>query len=188
MAARSDIHGMARRTAGFALLDVTLAVLLLSVAAAGVAHLTALVPATHLLAREQTRGAILAVQKMEQIRALAWGPVEDRTTNLSIDPPRAGGSGLSASPDNALETDTAGFVDYADGSGAWLGSGPGPPPGTAYVRRWAIRRAAFDPETVLVLQVVVTTLRREARRSSTLRGRAAGDVWLVGLETRKPAP
>jgi hypothetical protein len=174
--------------AGFALLDVMFAVVLLSMAAAGVARLAALVPSAHLLAREQTRSAILAAQKMEQLRALAWGPVEDRTTDLSADPPQAGGTGLAASPDDALEADTAGFVDYADAAGAWIGSGPGPPPGTTYVRRWAIRRLALDPERLLVFQVVVTTLRREARRSSTARGRLPGDVWLIGLETRRPAP
>src|SRR2546428_656907 len=54
--------------------------------------------------------SVLAAQKMEQLRSLAWGfdasgqPTADRTSDLTVAPQRAaGGIGLTPSPSGALQ-------------------------------------------------------------------------------------
>ncbi|MGH9372442.1 MAG: type IV pilus modification PilV family protein [Vicinamibacterales bacterium] len=104
---------------------------------------------------------VLATQKLEQLRALAWHvdagghAVSDDTTNLSTDPPSIGGSGLRASPVGALHESTTGFVDYLDAQGLWRGTGAQAPAGAAFVRRWAIVPFGPDPLHTVVLHVVV---------------------------------
>jgi type II secretory pathway pseudopilin PulG len=183
------------RIHGFALVDVLVAVLLLSLAAAGLAHLVSIAITANLTARRQTAAAILAAQKMEQLRALAWtwedprdgpaAPVSDRTTDLTIDPASAGGRGLGRAPSGTLDANTAGFVDYLDEAGMSVGTGPSPPEGTVYVRRWSVEPLASDPDHTLVLHVVTTTLEREARRAAGLPGRLPGDAWLVSIRSRR---
>jgi hypothetical protein len=102
----------------------------------------------------------LAAQKLEQLRALSWHVVgrglvvSDVTTNLAVDPPSAGGSGLLPAPIGALDANLDGFVDYLDAAGTWRGTGPDPPPDAAYIRRWAIVPQTADPLHTLALHVV----------------------------------
>jgi prepilin-type N-terminal cleavage/methylation domain-containing protein len=181
--------------AGFTLIEVLVSVALLAVVALGAAQLVAISTNANFEARGQTSTALLATQKMEQLRGLTWGfddprtgvglPVSDITTDVSTDPAGGSGTGLNASPAGTLDVNTPGFVDYLDANGTWVGTGPAPVAGTHYVRRWAIEPLPTNPHNTLVLQVRATTLHRDLRRTSAAQGRAPGDTWLVSVKTRK---
>jgi prepilin-type N-terminal cleavage/methylation domain-containing protein len=147
---------------GFSLLEVLVATTVITVAVAALAQLFAL--ATHAVAgaRATTYAAVLAQQKMEQLRGLTWGfdalglPVTDTTTDVSAVPETGGGRGLSLSPAHSLGTNSEGYCDFVDAFGRPLGGGTAPPAGTAYIRRWSIEALPADPDNTIVLQVLVT--------------------------------
>lgn len=180
---------------GFTLIEVMVAMAILTVVSLGVAQLFAVSTRANLMARGQTSTTILAEQKIEQIRAMTWGfdpggkglPESDTTSNLAVYPATQGGTGLDPSPADSLETNTAGFVDFVDRGGAWVGTG-GTAPGTAaYVRRWSIQPLPSNPNNTLVIQVLVTPMSNEAARlnSTNPRLRLPGDTLLVSVKTRK---
>ena len=76
-------------------------------------------------AHATTVATMLASQKMEQLRALAWTwdalglPISELTTDTTVVPPSSsGGTGLSASPPGTLGTNTPGYCDFLDENGA----------------------------------------------------------------------
>ena len=172
-----------------------IAVGLLATISLSVAQLFAIAANSNVNARGQTSSTILAAQKMEQLRGLTWGfdpqdelgiPASDTTTDLSGDPPAVGGRGLNPSPLGSLDTNTPGYVDYIDAYGKWVGTGADPTPNTLYIRRWSIQPLPTNPNNTLVLQVMVTPLRREARlQGSGPRPRLPDESWLVSVKTRK---
>lgn len=184
---------------GFSLAEVAVSVGLMAVAAIGVAQLFGVAVNANLASRGQTSSAVLAVQKMEQLRGLTWGfaegpdgevgaAVTDLTTNITMDPPTATGGGLSPSPAGSLDQNTPGFVDYVDALGNWVGTGATPPAGTVYVRRWSIEPLPANPNDTLVLQVRVIPARREARRKNTAGGprtKFEDETTLVSVKTRR---
>lgn len=181
---------------GFSLIEVLVSIGLLTVVSLSVGQLFAVATTANLNARGQTSTAILAAQKMEQLRGLTWGfdvatglglPLSDTATDLSTDPASAtGGRGLNPSPAGTLDSNTPGYVDYLDARGNWVGTGAAPPPGTIYIRRWAVEPLPTNPNNTLVLQVLVTTLRREIRHTgSGPRQRLMDDTRLVSVKTRK---
>jgi hypothetical protein len=146
------------------------------------------------MARGQTSATAMAEQKLEQLRALTWGfdlegqglPLTDTTSNLSVYPTTQTGSGLNPSPTTALDENVAGFVDFLDGNGAWVGTGSTPPGSATYIRRWSIQPLPTNPNNTLVIQVLVTPVASEmARADSPFRARMAGDALLVTVKTRK---
>ena len=155
-------------SAGFALLEVLITAGLVVAVAAGASHILAMaVRATH-GARVRTMASMLAAEKIEQLRSLAWTHIttsspaisissSDVTTDLSNDPATDSGPGLLPSPPGTLDANVAYFVDYLDGAGRWMGGGGSPPPSAVYIRRWAVRPLASDLENIIVFQVVVTT-------------------------------
>lgn len=184
-----------RRDDGFTIIEVLIAMLLIATMALGVATLFALsIKATH-AARNQTSTATLAAQKMEQLRSLTWGfddsgqnlPVSDTTTNLAKTPPDGTGEGLNPSPTDTLETNVVGYVDYLDNRGNWVGTGTTPPAAAVYIRRWKIEPLPTNPNNTIVLQVLVTTVRREQSLNSppTPRRRYADDALIASVRTRK---
>ena len=185
---------------GFGLVETLVSVGLLTAVSISVAQLFAVAALANHTARDKTSTSMLAVEKMEQLRSLTWGietqpggeiglPVSDLATDLSVEPPAACGPGLLPSPGGTLETNTPFYVDYLDADGQWLGSGGSPPPGTVYIRRWAVDPLPASPNDTLVLQVLATTLRQELRRAAAAaagpRGRLPADSWLVSVKTRK---
>ena len=179
---------------GFSLVEVLFALVVLSVAVSGLAHLLTVAAYTNMRARATTYAAVLAQQKMEQLRGLAYGfdpgggAVTDVDTDITVQPewPR-GGAGLQPSPPGVLAADTPGYVDYVDGKGASLGGAAAvPPPGTAYIRRWSVQPLPSSANT-LVLQVLV--MRAGPRRAADNRigpgGRPADQAMLVSVKTRK---
>jgi len=104
---------------------------------------------------------VVAQQKLEQLTALEWRTDaagvrrSDQSTDLSVDPPAPGGSGLQPSPSGSLDRNIPGFVDFVGRDGHWRGRGAAPVPGTAFVRRWSIAAHQGDPADTLILTVVV---------------------------------
>jgi prepilin-type N-terminal cleavage/methylation domain-containing protein len=147
-----------------------------------------------LLAHEHSVGTMLAAQRLEQLRALAFrfdagavGPerVTDVATDLSGATATQGGAGLAPSPAAALLVPTPGYVDYLDAQGRWVGSGVSPPAEAAFVRRWAVTPSLAAPEDGLLLQVLVSALgaeRRDGPRTDATR--RPGDVWLTLFRSR----
>ena len=178
--------------AGFTLVEVITALGLLTTASVGLAHLVATATARHLDARFHSMTMVVAAAKMEQLRGLAWGIdratglwITDTATDLSTDPPSPGGRGLAASPGGTLHANVAGYVDYLDANGAWIGTGTAPVAGTCFIRRWAIHELPSPPSTTLVFEVMVTTLRREQSAAGRrTQGRLPDDAWIVGVKTR----
>lgn len=168
---------------------------LLTIVSLGVAQLFALSTQTNLMARGTTTSTTLAEQKLEQLRSLMWGydtegmglPMSDTTTNLAVMPVTQTGGGLNPSPSDSLEVNRAGFVDYLDANGVWVGTGVTPPPTAAFIRRWSIQPLPTNPNNTLVLQVLVTSTVIEANRRVTSDGRTRqlGDSLLVTVRTRK---
>ncbi len=176
------------RDAGFTLPEVLVAMSLLVVAVTALARLSAVAIRLHAGARDATEASALALQKMEQLRSLAWGfdraglRVSDTTTDLTVTPERAtGGRGLQPSPAGSLAANTAGYCEFLDAFGRSLGGGVTMPAGAVYVRRWAIAPLASNPSDTLVLHVVVTRADAPAPKGDAAPGQAA----LVSVRTRK---
>ena len=180
---------------GFSLIESAVSIGILTAVTVSVAQLFAVATAANLASKSGTSTAILATQKMEQLRGLTWGfgdqnslglPVTDTTTNLATEPPTNTGRGLNPSPSASLEQSVPGYVDYVDGEGKWIGTGASPSTGTYYVRRWSIQPLPSNPNNTLVLQVRVVPLSREARRGASAQNtRISDETWLVSVKTRK---
>jgi prepilin-type N-terminal cleavage/methylation domain-containing protein len=180
---------------GFSLVEVLISMGLLTAVSLGVAQLFALSTRANVIAKGATSTTAMAQQKLEQLRGLTWGfdleglglPLSDTSTNLSVTPPAHNGSGLNPSPVDSIEQNTAGFVDFLDGNGAWVGTGATPPASAVYIRRWSIQPLPTNPNNTLVIQVLVTPVASEAARAATAsaRARMAGDALLVTVRARK---
>jgi hypothetical protein len=168
--------------AGFGLLEVMMAAGLLVTVAVGASQVIAAATRVTFSARVRTMGTVLAAQKMEQLRSLAFGhalagtppvsiPSGDTSTDLATEPPTDAGPGLQPSPAGSLAANTPFYVDYLDASGKWAGTGSSIPQGAVYTRRWAVQPLPADPENVLVLQVLVTTAWGDGSRFVTLKAR-----------------
>ena len=180
---------------GFSLIEVVVAMGLLTMVSLGVAQLFAASTRVNIIARGQTSTTMLAEQKLEQIRSLTWGfdtngeglPVSDTTSDLTAYPSTQTGSGLNPSPADSLEHNSTGFVDFVDAGGTWVGTGDTPPGTAVYIRRWSIQPLPTNPNNTLVIQVLVTPIANEAARLATShpRVRMPGDTLLVTVKTRK---
>jgi prepilin-type N-terminal cleavage/methylation domain-containing protein len=180
---------------GFSLVEVLVAMGLLTAVSMGVAQLFALSTRANLIAKGATSTTSMAEQKLEQLRGLTWGfdlagqglPLSDTTTNLAVFPPTHDGSGLNPSPTDSLDQNTPGFVDFLDANGAWAGTGSTPPGSAVYIRRWSIQPLPTNPNNTLIIQVLVTPVASEAARvaSASARARMPGDALLVTVRTRK---
>jgi prepilin-type N-terminal cleavage/methylation domain-containing protein len=141
----SPASGPARRT-GFTLLEVMVALLLLTGAFLAVAQLLMVAARAADQSRTTAVAAMLAAQKLEQLRSLSWAYDIDGTP---LD-------GLETSPSGSLAGDAPGFVDYLDASGTLVGVGPPPPAQAMFARRWSVERdAGTAPASVLTLRVAV---------------------------------
>ena len=167
---------------GFSLIEVLVAMALVGASALGLAELITLSSRITQESRIDTVATLAAQAKMAQLRAMTWAydsagngaPVSDASTDVSVDPPSAGGAGLSWSPLASLQSNVEGYVDYVDASGAYAGRGAEPPPGAVYLRRWSIQPLPSDPAHSLVLQVTAARVSRPQSR----------DVHLVSILSR----
>ena len=184
-----------RREGGFSLLEVLVASTIMAVALTTLAQLFVMSTNANTGAKTTTYAAVLAQQKMEQLRGLTWGfdslglPLTDTTTDVSVVPEEAApGRGLSPSSTGGgagtLGVNTDGYCDFLDDSGRWLAGGTSAPSGTAYLRRWSVDPLPTNPNNTVVLQVFVT---RNRDRAATATGivRAPDEARLVSAKTRK---
>ena len=155
-------------SSGFSLIEVMVASAILACAVLSIAQLTAASTRSTADARAVSEATLLAWQKVDQLRALAWtfddagAPVTD--------------AGLAPSPPGVLARDTDGWVDYLDSWGQSLGgpvAGVGLlPAGTRYRRRWAVETSAGNADLlVLRVRVLATGREDELAGAASLRAR-----------------
>lgn len=172
------------RERGFTLVEVLVAMGVLSTAALGTAQLLAVATRAMHVARIQQITASAASTRLDQLRGLAFAfapdgqRITDTSTDLSVDPAAPGGPGLTPGGPATLQTNSAGFVDYLDASGGWVGRGATPPPSAVYVRRWAVE--ATDSQDLLIVQVMV----RPVSDGPAAAGAGAGAARLVTAVAR----
>jgi type II secretory pathway pseudopilin PulG len=177
---------------GFSLIETVVATALLATAVVSLAQLFGLATSTNTSARKTTYATVLAEQKLEELRALAWGydaaglPFSDTSSDTAAVPETAtGGTGLTPSPAGVLDRNIAGYVDHVDQSGNKLGGGETPPAGALYTRRWAVQPLPSNPRNTLVLQVLVTAKGRRGAADSGAAKRLPDEARLVTVKTRK---
>ena len=170
---------------GFTVLELVVALAVLTVVVLSVVQVTIYTARAVAVARQLTMGALLAADKLEQLRGLVWAydasglPIGDTQSDVTVDPERSsGGAGLRPSPAYALVHNVAGYCDFVDPRGRSLGGGSEPPPGTAFVRRWAIAPLGASLDS-LVIQV-----RALDRATADRGGTSASDVTLATIRTR----
>ena len=178
---------------GHSLLEVIVAAGLMAGALAALGQMFAISVANNNSARSGSYATVLAEQKMEQLRGLAWGfdtlglPATDTSTDTAapVETP-AGGTGLSPSPGGTLTRNTAGYVDYVDQFGNILGGGETIPAKAVYIRRWSVEPLPTNSNNALLLQVMVT--KRSNRGSADAVGatlRLPDEARLASVRTRK---
>lgn len=162
-----------RSAHGFSLVEVLVAASILAVALTSLAELFVLAARANAGARAATGVAVTAREKMEQLRALAWGV---DALGLPVTDP-----GLRASPGSALSENVPGYCDFLDSRGRVLGAGGSPPAGTTLVRRWSVEPLPGLANETIVVQVLAGTWRAGVGGRPSL-----GDgVRLVTVRTRK---
>jgi len=171
---------------------VLVATLLLATSLVTLAQLFALSTKSNMGAKNTTFTAVLAQQKLEELRSLTWGfdtqglPISDVSTDTAVSPEAAnGGTGLSPSPAGSLGANTNGYVDYIDQFGSKLGGGSNPPAGTVYVRRWSVEALPSNPNNTLILQVLVFRNRDRGAADDGAGKVLPEEARLVTVKTRK---
>ncbi len=182
--------------AGFTLIETLIAIALLAGLAAGLAHVVVVAHRAVALGGADAVATRAATQKLEELRSLDWTfdprtgrRVTDTTADLTQPAPSGRGPGLRASPAGAatLEASLPGYADHLDSSGAWIEAGAGaePPPGAAYVRRWAVGTHVSN-EDLLVLQVAVVDRRvGSGEPQRAVRPHDPGVTWVATLRARR---
>ena len=179
---------------GFSLLEVLTATTILTVALTALAQLFAISTRANASAKATGYAAVLAEQKMEQLRSLTFGfdpqglPITDTTTNVTVYPEElTGGKGLTPSPSRSLAINSEGYCDFVDRSGNTLNAvGTTPPNGTVYIRRWSIDPLPTNPNNTLVIQVLVTRERTRGLADQTnSTERLKDEARIVSVKTRK---
>jgi prepilin-type N-terminal cleavage/methylation domain-containing protein len=178
--------------AGFSLVEVMIATGILATALVSLAQLFAISTATNLSARNSGTAMVYAQQKIEQLRGLSYTldgsglPITDVTTDTSVYPPAvSGGTGLSPSTDNTLQSNTDGYVDYLDHIGRSLGGGETIPDNTAFIRRWSIEPLPTNPNNIIIIQVLVTRSRDRGTGDLGSVARGVNEARLMTIRSRK---
>jgi hypothetical protein len=190
--AKSSSSRSASNASGFSLLEVILATTLLATALVAVAQLFAIAARSNIGSRNTTYAAVLAQQKLEELKSLTWGfdqnglPISDISTDTTKTPESPdGGTGLRPSPAAALQENTTGWVDYIDQFGEKLGTGLNPPEAAVYQRRWSVSPLPTNPNNTLVIQVLVSRLANRGAANRSAVSRLPEEARMVTVKTRK---
>ena len=176
---------------GSTLIEVLVATTILMTGVMMMAQLLTVSTLANTASRTDTFATVLAEQKLEQLRALAYGfdmnglPVSDVETDTSVAPESQGGTGLQPSPNSALQENTPGFVDHVDGRGVLVGNGAQAPAGAVYTRRWSVEPLPTNPNNTIIIQVLVTPIRNRGVADQGSVGRLAGEARVMTVKTRK---
>jgi len=177
---------------GTTLVEVIIATLILAGGVLTMAQLFVASTASNVASKNNTFAAVLAEQKIEQLRALAWGfdiqglPISDFATDTSVDPETPnGGTGLTPSPMNTLQQNTQGYVDHVGPYGQIVGNDIVPPAGAVYTRRWSVEPLPTNPNNTLIIQVLVTPNRNRGQADQGSVGRLPDEARVVTVKTRK---
>lgn len=169
-----------------------LATTLLATALVAVAQLFAIATRSNIGSRNTTYAAVLAQQKLEELKSLTWGfdqnglPISDISTDTTKTPETPnGGTGLRPSPSSALQENTSGWVDYIDQFGQKLGTGLNPPQDAVYQRRWSVSPLPTNPNNTLVIQVLVSRLTDRGVANEGAVKRLPDEARMVTVKTRK---
>jgi type IV pilus modification protein PilV len=127
----------ARCDSGSSLVEVLIAILVLTTGVLSMVRVCSLSIASNAEARRRTVAMILTEQKMEQLRTLD-----------SLAATATGGS---------VAQDEPGFVDYIDANGTIVSADAGRSAPAVYTRRWSIAALSSGPLEGFVLQVRVLT-------------------------------
>ena len=176
---------------GFSLVETLVATTLMATAIVTLSGLFALSTRTNVSARNTTYAAILAEQKMEELRSLVWGfdtqglPISDTSSNTAVSPvASSGGTGLTPSSSTTLKEDTAGWVDYVDAYGNKVSNAENQQQ-IVYTRRWSVTPLPTNPNNTLVLQVLVTRLKDRGDANDGNVKRLGEEARMIAVRTRK---
>jgi hypothetical protein len=184
-------HSNVSGETGSTLIEVLVATMIMITGVITMAQLLMVSTVTNTSSRTDTFATVLAEQKLEQLRALAYGfdlaglPVSDVDTDTSVSPEAPGGTGLQPSPGSALQQNTPGFVDHVDGHGAIVGNGAQAPGAAVYTRRWSIEPLPTNPNNTLIIQVLVTPNRVRGAADAGNVTRLTGEARMMTVKTRK---
>src|ERR1043166_2185764 len=149
-------------------------------------------PAGNIGSRNSTYAAVLAQQKMEELKSLSWGfdqnglPISDIATDTTQTPePLVGGTGLSPSPSTSLQENTSGWVDYIDSYGNKLGTGDHAPVNRSEARRWSVSPLPTNPNNTLVIQVLVSRVKDRGVADQGSVNRLPEEARMITVKTRK---
>jgi type II secretory pathway pseudopilin PulG len=178
--------------AGFSLVEVLVSTIILATGVLTMAGMFGLATQSNLSGRSNTYATVLAEQKLEQLRSLAWGfdvqnlPVSDTSTDTTVVPETPnGGTGLQPSPEDALRENTKGYVDHLDGNGTIVGNDTAPPNEAVYTRRWSVEPLPTNPNNTLILQVLVTRSRNRGQADNGRVTRLQDEARVITVKTRK---
>jgi hypothetical protein len=172
---RGDIKGR-NPSAGSTLVEALIAALVFTTGLLAMAELVRIATTSNVRARSRTVAGILAGQKLEQLRSLAW---EFDLGGLPMSDPELRPSPLS------LHRNTPGFVDHVDGSGVVVGRDALAPASAVYTRRWSVEALAASSEHVVLIQVLVSRAQSRDAVDTRSVARLPGDARLVTIKTRK---
>jgi hypothetical protein len=177
---------------GSTLAEVLVATMILATGVLAMAQMFTLATATNQTARNNTFATILAEQKLEQLRALAWGfdvqglPVSDFSTDTAVETETpTGGTGLQPSPPDSLTSNRVGYVDHVDAQGKIVGKDEIPSNTAIYTRRWSIEPLPTNPNNTLILQVLVTRNRDRGQADLGNSARLRDEARVITVKTRK---
>jgi Tfp pilus assembly protein PilV len=148
----------ANASTGSTLIEVVVAMMITVSGALAMVQMVSIAVVTNGIARETSLGTVLAAQKVEELRTAPQLP--------------SGG---------ALTYDTPGYVDYLDAWGRPIGADR--PRVAVFSRRWRIEPLPLDPDSAVVIDVLVTSSRSQGGTES---GRARRHVSEVRVNTIAP--
>ena len=164
---------------GVSLIEVLVALVLIVLLLTSLSQLFALATTSNLTARGRTAAALLAEEKLEELRELPFGfdqqgaAITDLTTDTTGEVPAGGGTGLT--PGGAIDGTVAGYSDYLDAFGHRIDGAH-----ATFVRRWSIQPLAALANA-LVIRVLVLR-RHDAGRDPTT---VVDAVHVVAVRSRK---
>ena len=172
-------HRLGHREDGFSLIEALVAMGLIVVLVTSLSQLFAMATMSTVGARARTAASLLATEKLEELRELAFGfdpqgiALTDGTTDTAGPVTVSGGTGLTSG--GSLDQSLAGYSDYLDLFGRRTDLAR-----AAFVRRWSIQPLRTDAANGLALSVLVFPRRATGQRST-----GPDVVRLVTARTRK---